>query len=362
MRASPSPSPSPSPSRVCARIALHGLALAALVTLAGAPSGCADEPAPEPDDHVAVKLSFDQITYVDAALAPRKVTERMRHEAQSIFPALRKAEALLLTNQQIEIETSQLKREPVTVVDPVTGVGRAAVRVHHHYVTLAQVPSALAARGELALGVLHAGEGGRTEAVLAECTANGEPERQAVAELWTVFDPSLPSCAAAMAREQAAITAARQKLAHPEREIVVAELERAYLPVTVHLRRREPAADAGDYALPARGEHVDDPRVRARAPLNVPGQAPAPGEQPAFMIVDRTAEKAAAEQFEHEQDSEDEIELRKQAHALGGDGVAAPAPPTYGGYTYLQPNYALLYVAILAFIVLAVGKRRKSKG
>jgi hypothetical protein len=339
------------------RFAPRPLAPLLVVLMPWAQLGCADEPAPEPDDHVAVKLSFDQITYVDAALAPRKVSERIRNEVQSIFPALRKADALILSSQQVELDVAELKKEPVTVVDPATGASRAALRIRHHYVTLAQVPKALAGTSELPLGVLHGGDGAHTEAVLAECTANGERERQAVGELWTVFDPSLPSCAAAMGREQVAIDAARQKLQHPEREIVTAELGRTYLPVTVHLRRRPQGPDAGDYALPVEGEHVDDPR--AHASPDGPAPPPSPGEQPGFVVIDRSAEKAAAEQLEHEPESEDEIELRKQARALGGDAVVAPAPPSYGGYTYLQPNYALLYVAIVAFVVLAVGKRRQ---
>ncbi len=326
--------------------------------LALLPLGCADEPPVEPDDHVVVKLTFDQVTYVDAALAPRNVTARIRAEVQSIFPALRRADALLLANQQVEIDGGQLRKDAVTVVDPATGATRAAFRVHHHYVTLAQVPRELAVKGRLALGVLHAEGGTHTEAVLAECTANGEPERQAVGELWTVFDPALPSCTAAMAREQAAIDAARAKLQHPEREIVPIELDRVYLPVKVSLQRRH-QADAGDYALPSQGEHVDNPTVRARTNPSLPGPAPAPGEQPAFLIVDRSGERQAAAELE--QENEDDAELRKQERALGGDSLAvdAPAVPHYGGHTYLQPNYAILYVTIITFVLLVVGKRRQ---
>jgi len=353
-------------TRVPARLAPWLLALS--------PLACAEEPPTEPDDHVAVKLTFDQITYVDATLGPRKVAERVRTQVQSIFPALRQADVLILANQQVDLEAAQLKKDPVTVVNPATGATRAAFRVHHRYVTLAQVPKALAERGEIPLGVLHS-PGPHAEAVLADCTANGERERLEVAELWTVFDPSLASCAVAMKREQAAIDVARRKLPHPEREIASLELERAYLPVTVHVQVRRPAqggdaarvtppaptpeADAGDYALPREGEHVDDPTVRIHADPSMPGTPPGPGEQPAFVIIDRTEEKLAAEHLD--QDSEDEAELRRQARALGGDGVAAPAIPSHGGYTYLQPNYAILYVAIITFVLLVVGKRRQRR-
>jgi hypothetical protein len=323
---------------------------------------CTDEPAPEPDDHVAVKLTFDQITYVDATLAPRKVMERIRSEVQSIFPALRRADALLLTNQQVEIDVARLKKDAVTVVDPghEAVASRAVLRVHHHYVALAQVPKALADKGEIPLGVLHGNDAARAGAVLAECTANGEREREAVGELWTVFDPSLERCAAAMTRERAAIDAARQKLQHPEREIVPIELGRSYLPVVVHLQRRH-ADDAGAYALPHGGEHVDDPTVRAPGYPDIPGPPSPAGEQPTFVQREANAEEQAAPPPDPEA-SEDEAELRRQARALGGDvlaNAAAPPPPSYGGYRYLQPNYAIVYFALVVFVLFVVGKRRQ---
>jgi hypothetical protein len=237
--------------------------------------------------------------------------------------------------------------------------------VRFHYVTMAQVPKALADKPSLDLGVLHGSDGSRTETVLAECSANGERERQSVGELWTVFDASLPSCAEAMAREQAAIDAARQKSARSEREIVQVELERLYLPLPVHLKRRGATAagrDAGtqapgaasDYAAPAKGEHVADTKVRVRRSPGAPGPpGAAPDNDDGFVWVDKEAEK------ENVDDDEDEKELRKMARTMGTDAKPPPAVPVFGSSTYLQPNYAILYVAIIAFVVLLFGQRRR---
>ncbi len=188
-----------------------------------------------------------------------------------------------------------------------------------------------------------------------------------------MFDPSLPSCAEAILHEQATIDVARKKLAHPEREIVPDELARVYLPLTLHIKRRQqpdageytappPGAHAGEYATPAPSAHVGNPQVRARAPgipagpvMPVPGAGAPDDDDPAAVYVDREEEK----DFD---DSEDEAELRRQARILYGDQTpVAPAGLVYSSSPYLQPNFAVLYVAIVAFVVLLVGKRRRSR-
>jgi hypothetical protein len=319
---------------------------------------CGADEAVEPDDHVAIKLAFDQVTYVEKAISQHKLLERVKNQTRSILPALRKNDVMVLGNTQIDIEPAQLKREPVTVVDPATGITRDAQRVRFHYVTLAQVPRAVADKGDMALGELHNGSGSRGDGVLVACTANGERERATLAELHTVFDATLPSCGEAMAREEASIDAARKQLKHPNREIVLAELERVYLPVAVHVKRRA-QPDAGDYAVPVEGEHIENPMVRARvpgAPAGPVAAAPPSDEPPVAVWVDKEEEKG----FE---DSEDEAELRRQARTLYGDTGAptAPANAVYSSSPYLQPNFAVLYIAIGAFVVLLVGKRRRKR-
>jgi hypothetical protein len=420
----------PSPTLVRRQIFRLLVCLPALLLLA-----CAEDEPVEPDDRVTVKLTFDQVTYVDANISPRRLLERVKNQARSIFPALRKLDVMVLGNQEVVIEPVKLKRVPMTVVDvgpeggsrpqPTGTRPRSAQRVRFHYVTLALVPKALADRPALDLGVLHGSDGSRAETVLAECSANGERERQSVRELWMVFDASLPSCAEAMAREQAAIDDARKKLAHPDREIVPAELDRLYLPLPAHLKRRQqpgsghdggdplaqagsqespgpqagsqesarpqagsqesarpqagsqegpgpqagpqesarpqagsqaiphPPGPAGDNAAPAEDEQVADPTVRAHAP-DTPGvPAVADDNQDGFVFANAETEGDL-------EDAEDEKELRKMDRAVGAD-LAKPPPtvPVFGSATYLQPNYAFLYVAIIAFVLLLVGQRRR---
>ena len=324
--------------------------------LAIAPLACGSEESVEPDDRVAVKLTLDPVVYLDGAASQRKMLERVKNETRSIFPALRRADVLVLSNQQVDVDTAQIKKESVTFVDPATGITRPGTRVRFHYVTLAQVPRALADKSGLALGVLHSPDGAHAEAVLTECSATGDRERQAASELWTVFDASLPTCADAMAREHAAIAAARKKLAHPDREIVPAEIDRVYVPLVVRLKRRQPS-DAGAAPVQGPGEHADDPRVKARSPGGVARPA-ASGEQPDFVIISKE-DKDREREFE---DEEDEKELRKQARAMGGDIVGPTAPPSaFGSSPYLAPNYAVLYLAIIAFVVLLVGQTRRRK-
>lgn len=322
------------------------------------PLACAPEEPVEQDDRVVVKLTVDPVVYIDGAASQHKILERVKNATKSIFPALRRADVMVLLNQQVDIDVVQLKRDTITVVDPATGRHREAARVRFHYVTLAQVPKPLADKRALDLGVLHSVDGARVDSVLTECSANGERERQAATEPWTVFDASLPTCAEAMAREQAAIDTARKKLAHPETEIVPSELDRLYLPLPVRVTRRS-APDAGT-ETPVQGAHVDDPKVKARAPVAI-GAPGAPGAQPAFVQL--TKEDRDRE-LQYETDAEDEKEIRQQARAIGGDlvaGPASPAPPVFGSASYAAPNYLALYLAIIAFVVLLVGQTRRRR-
>jgi hypothetical protein len=324
----------------------------------------AGDPVEPVDERAVVKIAFEETAYVDATLSTGRIVERVRHQTESIFTALRKADLTPVRAgaQPIDVPFGRLKREPVTVVDPATGASRSALRIRYRYVALAQIPKAHAALDALRLGVLHTADGPQTEAILTECTANGERERLAATELWTVFDASLPGCVQAMATEHAAIEAARRGLQHPEREIVALELGRVYMPVTVHVHgwgpsvAREPSGERPPASDPTPRAHTD---MKIRAPPGVPGAPAAPAEGP----IDPLAMWESKEnEKDYEADPEEDDELRRANRALMASGAAAaPAPPQeyYGSYKFLAPNYALLYVAIIAAIVLLVGKSRQ---
>ncbi len=333
--------------------------------LALAPLACGADDAGEPaDDRAVVKISFDETAYVDATLSTGRIVERVRHETESIFLALRKAELTLLTSRHVDLPLDRLEREPVTVVDPGTGETRSALRVRYHYAGLAQLPKGRRVSDRLGLGVLHTAEGPQASRVLAECTASGE--RQAAAEPWTVFDASLPGCVQAMAREHAAIDAARKRLSHPEREIVPLELHRVTLPVVVRVRPWGTKEVAGDTPKPSASASAgvipvvhDAPEEKLRSPAipGAPGAAPGDGNvDPLAMWDTRETEK------DYEVDREDEEELRRVSRGFSlGAGVPPPTAEYYGSYTFLAPNYALLYVAIVAGLLLLFGQRRRSR-
>jgi hypothetical protein len=300
-------------------------------------AGCGDETAEEKDDHVIVRMSFDEVAYVDQAIQTHKLIERVRHETESIFHGLRRADVMVTAKKQVDVDLGRLDKDPVTVVDP-SGITRAAMRIRYHFVGLALVPEALAKQAELPLGVLHTPDATRAELVLSACTANGDAERAAVAELWTVFDPTLPSCADAMEREQAAIDLARKGLEHPEKEIVSGEFERVYLPVIAHLRPRNTKGNAGGPGGPG------GPGRKSRDEGRL-------SDQPGDVIPTRAAR------------SNDDDEDEESLHRMRGGGFAGPVTPNafnWGGGPALQPNWAVVYFAIASLLLLILGKRRQS--
>jgi hypothetical protein len=343
----------PSAQRVRALVLLFALALAA----------CGNEaPAPEsaPDDRVVVMLGFEGMAYVEAGAPTRKVAERLRHGTQSVFTTLRKADVMITQRKQADVDLARLEKEQVTVVDPATGSTRAATRLRHRVTALALVPKALADQGEMAIGLLHDAGGARAEAILADCTANGEAERAALGELWTVFDASRPSCTAAITREHDAIVAARKALKRPEKEIVPLELERAYVPAVVTLTKRH-AVDGGmELEPPSPDQHVEAKvKVRVGAWAPSPSEAPQEGSNDPVYIT--RADKEREEEFERD---EQELELARAARANGPNAGAPPPSSAPAGvavptYPYLQPNYAILYVAIGVVVLLLVGKRKR---
>src|SRR6185312_3821308 len=139
-------------------------------------------------------------------------------------------------------------------------------------------------------------------------------------EPWTVFDASLPGCAQAMAREHAAVDAARKRLLHPDREIVPLELDRVTLPVVVRVRpwgTREGPGDAPKPSATAAAGVVpvvhDAPETKLRSPT-VPG---VPGASPGDGTVDPLAMWDTKEnEKDYETDREDEAELRRASRAF----------------------------------------------
>jgi hypothetical protein len=314
------------------------LAPVAFCAAALALAACGDDD--EADDRAAVRISFDEEAYVDAATPTPRVLERVRRQTESVLFALHAADVAVTRRKLVDVDLAHLKKDPVTVVDE-SGITRDALRLRYHFVALGDAPAALASKGVLRLGALHEVAPAQTEIVRAVCTANGVHER--TADLWTVFNASLERCAAAIAREQAAIDAARKALAHPSSEIVTREFERLYVPVAVRLVGRE-RPDGGSAA------GVDPPVARLRT-----GKTPRGAALPSLPGDDDDEPGADGD------DDEEELSPDERPVYFG-------PPPRDTGWVssgaarYMAPNFAVLYFTIAALILLLVGGRKRGWG
>jgi hypothetical protein len=302
-------------------------------------AACGDE-AEEADDRDAVRISFNVEAYVDAAASTTRVLERVRQQNESVLFALHAADITITRRKLVDVDLAHLRKEPVTVVDE-SGITRSAIRLRYHFAALGDAPRALAEKGVLGLGALHTVDPAQAEIVRAACTANGVHERKA--DLWTVFDASLERCAAAIAREQAAIGEARKALAHPECEIVSREFERLYVPVAVRLAARE-RADGGPAS-------IDPPALRLRIPKSQ-------GQNRAYL-----PSLPGMEDEPGEDEEQDDEELLKEDRPVY---FGPPPPQRDNGWIpsatsrYIQPNFAVLYFTVASLILLLVGGRKRA--
>ncbi|WP_437780323.1 hypothetical protein [Sorangium sp. So ce1097] len=253
-------------------------------------------------------LQFEGHVYVPMGTSDFKLLERVRAQSRSVFTGLRRSRVMVSRREVQGATTDHFVKEAVTVVDTATGKRDVALRVRYRYVARPEIANGIDGRTELELALLHREDDAIAERVLEECTAKREASRRRGASSVGIdFDPSLPSCKAAIAAEQAAIDAARAKLPElaeladgspgPDADTVVTveEARRVYIPtrVTVELRDRKPGEVAPRYAP------VDGPEEAAEAPAAGPPDADLPeGLEPAVVIIDpdlpaRTPEERA---------------------------------------------------------------------
>src|SRR5580698_1675856 len=99
-------------------------ALVGAIWLSILSGGCkGEEPRPDPDEkprepHVLARLTFEEVVYVEAGASTWKLIEHVRAAKKSILPALEKLDVTLPVRKQNEIDLPNVKKEPVTVVDP----------------------------------------------------------------------------------------------------------------------------------------------------------------------------------------------------------------------------------------------------
>lgn len=320
------------------RGAIATFAIGALTAFAGCTS---DEVAPPPREPSAiVELRFEEVTYVDPAISTRKLVDRVRHQTRSVFRALRKADVTVTMRKQVEVDLAHLDREPVTVVDPATGQTRPGLRLRYHFSGLAVVPQVLSGAAGMKLAVLHSVDPAKSDAVASTCAAPNALDGATGNEIWNAFDSSLPSCSDAVQKEQDDIDQARSALTAPGKQVVPSEFDRLYVPVVVHIDRRQRKTAA--------------PRAKAKSPPTVEVQPPA---DPALVPPSDPARSPPKAPQTAGMD-DDEAELRQsfpRGAAIGN------AQEVGGAGQYLQPNYALLYFVAAAGVVLVVGKQQQNK-
>jgi hypothetical protein len=188
-------------------------------------------------------LTFEGYVYVSSTASSSEILDAVRHETKSAFGALREADVGVNTRELGVSDASSFVKEPVEVIDPKTGTKvKDALRVRYRYSDRAVVPTTLATRTSVSLGLLHGGYDGQSERILKECTGNTSHDREFQSAIWYVFNPGLTSCKDAMATEQIGIDAARKGLKSPSTQIVPAELSRLYIPMTAKLEAKSTAA------------------------------------------------------------------------------------------------------------------------
>ncbi|MBW2456775.1 MAG: hypothetical protein JRI68_19820 [Deltaproteobacteria bacterium] len=221
---------------------LHGAALAALLTTGLALPGCADPvPSSAADDLTSVtaverELTFAGYVYVHPDATDDDILWSVHQQTRSAFGAFLTQNIAVATRELANVDPSTFVREPVTVIDAAGDPAYETLRVRYQYVDRAVVPKPMAHRSALRLGLLHGDYPAQAERVLTECSLNTAEEREMFDDVWYVFNPGLDSCKTAINAEQRAIDQQRETLDDGASQIVGAELERLYVPMTVSLR------------------------------------------------------------------------------------------------------------------------------
>ncbi|WP_437577407.1 hypothetical protein [Sorangium sp. So ce887] len=303
-------------------------------------AGCGDRGKTAGNENVKrppARLEFDGYVYVPTETSDFKILERVRAQTRSVFTGLRRSRVMVSRREVQGATTDNLVKEAVTVVDTASGQRNVALRVRYRFVGRPEVANSVDDRKELALGLLHREDDAVAERVLQECTASPEQRKGGSSAVGLDFDPSLPSCKAAMDAEQAAIDAARAKVPElaggsaEDTVVTVEEVRRLYIPtrVTVELRDRTRGEIAPRYAPLDRPEEPEgDARIATAEPSGVerpeesgaerpeePGAERPEGLDPAAVIIDP------------------DLSTRRtpEEQALAAEGALLPKLPTAGG-------------------------------
>jgi hypothetical protein len=213
----------------------------ALASLAAACAAPHEETSAQDDDLSSITarsrtLKFGGTVYVSANAADWQILDAIKHQTQSAFGALRTANVGVNSRELGDVDPKTFVKSKVTVVDTgkTNDLGTQMLRVTYTYTDNALVPTSMARRSAVSLGLLAGDYGSQTSRILKECTENQAHDREFESSIWYVFNPSLSSCKTAMADEQKKIDADRKKLTDPK-QVALSETTRLYVPMTAAL-------------------------------------------------------------------------------------------------------------------------------
>ena len=229
-------------------VSIGTLALALLAALPGCAADGSEDPGnPDQED----SYGTDQIVGANAVgrrvavqghvLVPTNATQdtivaAVRSQMRVLFGAARTMDVGLSERQPI-INTASFVRETVTVVDPAnpSAPARTMLRVRFTYRARAVLPRDLAVSNTLPTATLFRTDYSRYAAdIIRDCQADRTQDLTA-ATIWYHFDPSLPTCSAAIQSELDRVDADRRQLSDPDHQVAVSETQRRFLPVVMNL-------------------------------------------------------------------------------------------------------------------------------
>jgi len=212
-----------------------------VLALAVAPAACLDAGTSEDDltsnTALARSLRFDGYVYVEVDASDYQILDAVKEQTQTAFGALRTAEIGVNNRELALVDVATFKRTTVNVIDTSDPAlpSRQLMKVKYRYKDTAVVPKEMASRSAITLAVMNPGYQSQQDRVLEQCTENDEEAHEFADTLWYVFDPSLGTCQDAIAAEQKAIDAEKEKLPNATNTVSEAEVARLYLPTTVSL-------------------------------------------------------------------------------------------------------------------------------
>lgn len=179
-------------------------------------------------------VSFQGKVYVATGASDSDVMAAIESQTQTAFGPLRTSN-IAVNNRELKggVDKKSIKKRAVTLVN---GTKKTPMQeVTYVYTDNGVVAKSYAKRSSAPIALLNPSYGSQIPRILKECTANDSEAQEFQGSIWYVFEPSVGTCAPAMKKEQAQITADRAKLANPTTEVTQSQVDQLYIPVTVKL-------------------------------------------------------------------------------------------------------------------------------